>query len=111
MRDAASKLGDNVSAKVADAGDPQAMKQLMTPVKQESGGIDVLFPNAGLALFTPVSEQALDGYDELMRVNVKGPQFTLQASRPLVQTPIFGKMGQSPRQLQAMETHVRLNAR
>jgi NAD(P)-dependent dehydrogenase (short-subunit alcohol dehydrogenase family) len=84
LAEAKANLGDKVTSLVADAGDRSSMKAALEHVKKERGGIDVLFLNAGLALFSPVSDQSIDVYDELMRVNVKGPYFTLQSAIPLL---------------------------
>lgn len=163
LQEAKAKLGPAVTSIVADAGDPKSMVDAIEQIRKERERIDVLFLNAGLALFAPITAQSSEVYDELMRVNVRGPYFTLQAAIALlrpgssvifttsganvkglpgssayamtkaalrslvrvsaaelasvnvrvnavspgpVQTPIFGKMGQSPEQLRDLATQM-----
>jgi NAD(P)-dependent dehydrogenase (short-subunit alcohol dehydrogenase family) len=53
-------------------------------VRKEYGRIDVLFVNAGIARIAPLA--AADGahFDELVRVNVRGPYFPIKHAAPVL---------------------------
>ena len=56
-----------------DASDPEAAKELGEKVKDQMGGIDGLFLNAGFGKFAPIGESDADLVDGMMAVNVRGP--------------------------------------
>src|SRR5262245_18748574 len=76
---AAKQLGAGAIGLVADAGDPKDAARLLEEVRRRHDKLDVLFLNAGIAVFMPFVEQTKAGFDEMFRVNVKGPYFTVQA--------------------------------
>ena len=47
-------------------------------VREEAGRIDVLFANAGIGEFVPLSDITEDHYDRIFATNVKGTLFTVQ---------------------------------
>jgi NAD(P)-dependent dehydrogenase (short-subunit alcohol dehydrogenase family) len=51
-------------------------------VVERFGKIDVLFANAGVAKFAPISDSTESLFDELFDINVKGLFFTLQKALP-----------------------------
>lgn len=62
-----------VSGKLA-AGDPESVKAYFDSVKQQLGEVDILVNNAGIDGKTaPISEMALEDWDEVIRVNLRGP--------------------------------------
>jgi NAD(P)-dependent dehydrogenase (short-subunit alcohol dehydrogenase family) len=73
-----------VTALVSDAGDGRAIEALVAEVKRRHDGIDVLFLNAGVGQFGPIAEFPEDRFDELFRVNFKGPWLTLKHAGPLL---------------------------
>src|ERR1700678_3614316 len=73
-----------VEAVVSDAGDPRAAKTLVDHIKEKHGRIDVLFVNAGIARIAPLAAADEAHFDELFRVNVRGPYFLLQNAAPLM---------------------------
>ena len=48
------------------------------------GHIDVLFINAGVAMFAPVDAVTEELFDLVMDVNFKGAYFTIQKALPLL---------------------------
>ena len=47
-------------------------------VKEQKGGIDVLFANAGIAEFKPLGSITESHFDKSFDINVKGLLFTVQ---------------------------------
>jgi NAD(P)-dependent dehydrogenase (short-subunit alcohol dehydrogenase family) len=82
--DAARKAMPYVEAMASDAGDPKAAKALVDHVKQRHGRIDVLFVNAGIAHIAPLGAADEAHFDELFRVNVRGPYFLLKSAVPVM---------------------------
>ena len=74
----------SVQAIRSDAGDPQAAKQLVEAVAHEHGRIDILFVNAGIARIAPLAAADEAHFDELFRVNVRGPYFLLKSAVPVM---------------------------
>jgi len=54
-------------------------------VKEQKGGIDVLFANAGIAEFKPLGSITESHFDKSFDINVKGLLFTVQKTLPLFQ--------------------------
>ena len=73
-----------VEAVFSDAGDPEAAKSLVDHVKEKHGRIDVLFVNAGIARIAPLAAADEAHFDELFRVNVRGPYFLLKNAVPVM---------------------------
>jgi NAD(P)-dependent dehydrogenase (short-subunit alcohol dehydrogenase family) len=60
------------------------LDKLYKEVSEKLGKIDVLFVNAGVAKFAPLSETAESTYDEQFDINIKGAYFTIQKAIPLL---------------------------
>ncbi|MCU1235056.1 MAG: short chain dehydrogenase family protein [Candidatus Solibacter sp.] len=85
--DAARKeLGDAALIIPSDAADLAAQKSVASLVRQEFGGLDILFINAGIAELRPVGQWDEAAFDRSFAINVKGPFFLIQELLPL-----FGK--------------------
>jgi len=65
-----------MSAKLSD------LDTLFNVVAKKLGRIDVLFANAGIAKFAPVSDVSEDAFEETFDINVKGVFFTIQKAIP-----------------------------
>ncbi len=74
----AKKELPSVDVRKSDASDPEAIKSLFAHIKQEHGGLDVLFLNAGIAKFAAIHEAPIEDFDLMWRVNVRGPWLALQ---------------------------------
>ncbi|CEG58304.1 SDR family oxidoreductase [Legionella fallonii] len=84
LQAAKDELGDKVLALQADVAKLLDLDRVFAEIKSTFGRIDVLFANAGIANFVPLSEVNEDFFDKMMDVNVKGLFFTVQKSIPLM---------------------------
>ena len=82
--EAARKTMPYVEAIASDAGDPKAAKTLAEHVKEKYGRIDILFVNAGIGRIAPLAAADEAHFDELFRVNVRGPYFLLKYAVPVM---------------------------
>lgn len=78
----AQELGANVLAVRADATDRAATEQAVQAVVQKWGRLDVLFANAGIGGRTPVTEDSLAGFEQVLATNLTGPFLTILAAEP-----------------------------
>lgn len=62
-----------------DIGDPPAVRNMLGDVVGEFGHLDILVNNAGISKIVPFLELTEDNWDEMMRVNLRGTFFCLQA--------------------------------
>ena len=69
---------------VSDAGDIKATQALVDQVAAAHGRIDVLFVNAGIALFGPLDQVDEAFFDRQFDVNVKGAFFLLKHAVPVI---------------------------
>ena len=77
-------LGDSVEVVKSDAARDEDIVKLVESVKAKHGRIDVLFLNAGIALFAPLAQASVDDFDAMWRVNVRGPWLMLQNCLPVL---------------------------
>jgi len=64
--------GGRAIAIQADAGNPEAVRQSVAKTVSAFGGIDILVNNAGLAIMAPIEQFALEDFDKLIAVNIRG---------------------------------------
>jgi len=81
------ELGSGVLVISADASDVEAQKRVAETIRQEFGGLDILFLNAGIAELRPVEQWDEAGFDRSFAINVKGPYFLVQALLPIFANP------------------------
>jgi NAD(P)-dependent dehydrogenase (short-subunit alcohol dehydrogenase family) len=67
---------------VSDMGDPEASRAAMAQIARHLDGIDVLFVNAGVGGFAPITEVTEAFWDEVHAVNLRGAFFAIQAALP-----------------------------
>lgn len=89
LRSAGDELGklapvSRLGVVQADATDAKQMDHVMEDVRRRYGRLDVLFVNAGVAEFIPVSEVTEEHFDRMFDTNVKGAYFTVQQALPLL---------------------------
>jgi NAD(P)-dependent dehydrogenase (short-subunit alcohol dehydrogenase family) len=82
LDEAVQTLGDGVLAVQADTAKLGETEKFLTKVVQKFGKIDVLFVNAGVAKFAPLTETAESLFDEQFDINIKGAYFTIQKAVP-----------------------------
>jgi NAD(P)-dependent dehydrogenase (short-subunit alcohol dehydrogenase family) len=81
---ALADLGSQARAVSGSVSDLADLDRLFAVVKEERGGLDILFANAGTGSFAPLGEITLEQYDQTFDVNVKGVIFTVQKGLPLM---------------------------
>lgn len=82
LDEAVKTLGDGVLAVRADTAKLGETEKFLTQVVQKFGKIDVLFVNAGVAKFAPLTETPESLFDEQFDINIKGAYFTIQKAVP-----------------------------
>jgi NAD(P)-dependent dehydrogenase (short-subunit alcohol dehydrogenase family) len=82
LDEAVKTLGDGVLAVQADTAKLGETEKFLTTVVQKFGKIDVLFVNAGVAKFAPLTETPESLFDEQFDINIKGAYFTIQKAVP-----------------------------
>lgn len=81
---AVKELGTDVIAIRSDVRKLSDLDHLFDVVTRRLGRIDVLFANAGIAKFAPVTDVSEDACDETFDINVKGVFFTIQKAIPFL---------------------------
>jgi len=81
---AKADLGGQFDVVQADISKLDQIDHLFEHVKKRHGGIDVLFANAGIALFLPTTEVSSDFFDSQFNTNVRGLYFTVAKALPLL---------------------------
>ena len=102
LSEAARKLGKDVLAVQADTAQLTEVERFLEEVKKKFGKIDVLFINAGVAKFAPLTETPEPLFDEQFDINIKGAYFTIQKAVPflndgasiVLNTSVAGSTGQ-----------------
>lgn len=81
--DAALKeLGPNAIALQADATDIAATEKAVAEAAKAFGKIDIVFANAGIPGSTPLGGSKLEVFEQILRTNITGVFFTVQAALP-----------------------------
>ena len=76
--------GDRVLAVRADAARLPDLDALTATIRERHGRLDVLFANAGIAVFGPAEQMTEADFDGAVDVNFKGVFFTVQKALPLL---------------------------
>jgi NAD(P)-dependent dehydrogenase (short-subunit alcohol dehydrogenase family) len=84
---ARKELGSGVLVIPSDASDVAAQKAVAETLRQEFGGLDILFVNAGIVELKPVEQFDEAAFDRSFAINVKGPFFLIQALLPIFGNP------------------------
>jgi NAD(P)-dependent dehydrogenase (short-subunit alcohol dehydrogenase family) len=79
---AASALGPNALALRADITDVAAIERAIAMTVDRFGKLDMVFANAGISGSTPVGETSLETFERIIRTNLTGVFFTVQAAAP-----------------------------
>jgi NAD(P)-dependent dehydrogenase (short-subunit alcohol dehydrogenase family) len=82
LAEAARTLDKEVVAVQADTADAAEVGKFLDTVLKKLGKIDILFINAGVAKFAPLTETPESAFDEQFDINVKGAYFTIQKAVP-----------------------------
>lgn len=81
---AGQALGGQALLFASDAGDLQAIGQLLTDVATAFDGLDILVLNAGVALPAPLEQTDESRFDAMVDTNLKGVFFAIQKALPLL---------------------------
>lgn len=84
LDEAVKEIGKDVLAVRADVSKAEDLDKLYAAVSQKLGKIDVLFANAGIYKFAPLTATTEGLYNELFDINTKGVYFTIQKALPLL---------------------------
>jgi len=81
---AVKEIGRNVTGAQGDVSSLVDLDRLFAEIKQEKGGLDIVFANAGIARFAPIGTITEELFDSIFSINVKGLLFTVQKALPLL---------------------------
>lgn len=84
VNEAVQSLGKNAFGIISDAGNMSDMDNLAKKVTAISSTVDIVFANAGVALFTAFADTSEEVFDSNMDINFKGAFFTVQKLLPLI---------------------------
>ncbi|WP_341894087.1 SDR family oxidoreductase [Ferrovibrio terrae] len=79
---ALAELGSDAMALQADATDIAATEQAVAAAVQAFGKLDIVFANAGIPGSTPIGGSRLEVFEQILRTNITGVFFTVQAAAP-----------------------------
>lgn len=82
LDEAAAALGKNSIAVQGDVTNTADLDKLFTAATTSFGKVDILFANAGVALFAPFAQTDEHLFDANMNVNIKGAYLTTQKALP-----------------------------
>lgn len=68
----------------ADIRDMAALRGVAGRVRDELGGLDILFANAGIQAFAPLLEMTDEGWNDTIDINLTGTANTVRAFAPLM---------------------------
>ncbi len=82
LEKAVKSIGNGVVSIQADVARLEDIDRIYRTVTQKLGRIDVLFVNAGVGKFAPLTETSERLYDEIFDIDTKGAYFTIQKAIP-----------------------------
>lgn len=82
LDEAIAEIGGGAKAVLADAADVSKAKEVVASTVAAFGKIDILFANAGIAFFAPITEITEEFFDNHFNINVKGPFFLIKEAVP-----------------------------
>lgn len=84
LEEAGEKLPSGSLVLKNDATDPEEAVRLAEKVKDQMGGIDGAFLNAGYGKFKMADQVDVDFYEQMMQTNVRGPVLQMAQLKPLL---------------------------
>src|SRR5262247_1718524 len=81
---AVKEIGSNVTAVQGDVSNLGDLDRLFAHIQRETGRLDIMFANAGVAPYAPLGSITEELYDSIFDINVKGVLFTVQKALPLL---------------------------
>lgn len=86
VEEAAKEIGDRATGITNDTSNMNDIDNLYQEIEKLHGKIDVLFLNAGIAIFSPIEHVTEDLFDNHFNINVKGLYFNVQKALPLMKS-------------------------
>ncbi len=88
LRDVAGEIqaaGGRAVVHVADVSSPEETEGYVAAAGEAFGSVDVLFANAGIeGPIAPIAEFPIDGFDEVIAVNLRGVFLALRSALPVM---------------------------
>src|SRR5260370_42568060 len=81
---AVREIGSNVTAVQGDVSKLDDLDRLFAQIKQEKGKLDIVFANAGIAMYAPLGQTREELFDSFFDINCKGSFFRLRKASPLL---------------------------
>jgi NAD(P)-dependent dehydrogenase (short-subunit alcohol dehydrogenase family) len=81
---AVKEIGRNITGVRGDVSNLGDLDRLFAQIKREKGNLDIVFANAGMAIYAPLGKITEEHYDTHFNINVKGVLFTVQKALPLM---------------------------
>ncbi|MHC4470214.1 MAG: 3-oxoacyl-[acyl-carrier-protein] reductase [Planctomycetota bacterium] len=79
VEDAATALGDRAKGHHLDVTDPAAVKEVVSRVTEDLGGIDILVNNAGITRDALLPRMSAEDFELVLKVNLHGTFYMTQA--------------------------------
>ncbi|XXX72473.1 glucose 1-dehydrogenase [Sorangium sp. So ce134] len=79
---AAAELGGNLLAIQADLQDIPSIERAVARAVEAFGKLDIVFANAGISGATPLGGTSVEAFESIVRTNLTGTFFTVQAAAP-----------------------------
>ena len=84
LNQALEELGTEELGIQVDVRSLTDIEKMVSKVKKQFGGLDILFVNAGIAKLAPLNQVNKDLIDEIMDINFKGAFFIIQKVAPII---------------------------
>src|SRR5580693_7403152 len=81
---AGKEIGRNVTRVQGDVSNLGDLDRLFAQIKRQSGKLDIVFANAGVARYAALGAIREEFFDSIFDTNVKGVVFTVQKALPLL---------------------------
>jgi NAD(P)-dependent dehydrogenase (short-subunit alcohol dehydrogenase family) len=81
---AVQAIGNQVTGVQGDVANLADLDRLFAQIQREKGQLDIVFANAGVAMYAPFGTITEEHYDTLFTINVKGLLFTVQKALRLL---------------------------
>jgi len=81
---AVKEIGKNVTAVKGDVAKLDDLDRVFAQIKRDKGKLDIVFANAGVAIYAPLGTITEEHFDTHFNINVKGVLFTVQKALPLL---------------------------
>lgn len=78
------ELNGSVKVVESDAADERKVAALFEIIRRKHGRLDILFLNAGIARFAPLTEASVSDFDAMWNVNVRGLWLALKHAVPIL---------------------------